>query len=135
MNRIVKRMAVPVGAAIILGSSGFAFMASNGVLPSSLGEGQGSISGFEVSDISYYTSGGDLTYVNFYADPYAAHTSSSDPANAEITFDGNNWYTCERNAGMAGLDRSKDPEAHFTCDLRGKGVPATVNAIRVVVSH
>ncbi len=131
MNRIVKRMAVPVGAAIILGSSGFAFMASNGVEGSSLGEGQGGISGFQVSDISYYTSGGDLTYVNFNADPYAAHTSSSDPANAEITFDGSNWYTCNRTT----LDRAKDPEAHFMCDMRGKGVSATVSAIKVVVSH
>ena len=53
MNRIMKRMALPVGAAIILGSSGFAFMASNTVPESFAGQGQATISGYVVSNISY----------------------------------------------------------------------------------
>ena len=47
MNRVMKRMALPVGAALILGSSGFAYMASNGVERSYAGEGHGEIAGFD----------------------------------------------------------------------------------------
>src|SRR5690242_15269988 len=91
VNRIIKRMAVPVGAAIILGSSGFAFMASNTVAQSFVGEGQGDIAGYAVSGTSYHTSNGDLTWASFYADPRGPKDSSSDPAEAQITFDGQNW--------------------------------------------
>lgn len=57
MNRIVKRMAVPVGAAIILGSSGFAFMASNTFVHSAsfAGEGSQTISGYTVDNVHYMT--------------------------------------------------------------------------------
>lgn len=73
MNRIVKRMAVPVGAAIILGSSGFAFMASSNVDASHAGSGVGVVGGYNVSDITYDTAanyGGDayLVSVSFSLD-------------------------------------------------------------------
>lgn len=53
MNRTIKRIAVPVGAALILGSSGFAFMASNSVPTSYAGNGSGTIAGYNVSDVHY----------------------------------------------------------------------------------
>ena len=53
MNRIIKRMAIPVGAAIVLGSSGFAFMATNTVLETHAGRGEGQISGYVVSGVTY----------------------------------------------------------------------------------
>ncbi|HET7386934.1 MAG TPA: hypothetical protein VFJ19_09765 [Nocardioidaceae bacterium] len=59
MNRIVKRMALPVGAAIILGSSGFAFMAGNTVPDSAAGAGTGDILPYDVSSVQYdYTTSG-----------------------------------------------------------------------------
>jgi hypothetical protein len=131
MNRIMKRMALPIGAAIVLGSSGFAFMASNSVAASYAGQGQSDIAGFSVSNISYHSDGGNFTYVNFDADPNGAHESSSDPAEAQIHFAGTGWYACTRNA----LNRANDPEAHFVCDLRGQGVAVTKEAMDVVVTH
>ena len=57
MNRIMKRMALPVGAAIILGSSGFAFMASNTFVHSAslAGAGSQTISGYSVDNVHYLT--------------------------------------------------------------------------------
>jgi hypothetical protein len=53
MNRIMKRMALPVGAAIVLGSSGFAFMASN-AFTNDIGAGEG------VNNVAgYVTNGGN----------------------------------------------------------------------------
>lgn len=74
VNRIIKRMAIPVGAAIVLGSSGFAFMASNTFAHSAsfAGEGSQSISGYTVDNVHYITgkyvekvSGYEITGVTF----------------------------------------------------------------------
>ena len=53
MNRTLKRLALPVGAAAILGTSGFAFMATNSVDQTYAGQGRALISGFSVSNIHY----------------------------------------------------------------------------------
>lgn len=133
MNRTMKRLVIPAAAAAILGTSGFAFMASNSVAESFAGEGSATIAGFQVSNISYHQSEGALTYVNFDADPAGnlQHTSANDPAEAQIHFNGTGWYTCTRTA----LNRANDPEAHFVCDLRGQGVSDTVTNLTVAVTH
>lgn len=69
MNRIVKRMAVPVGAALILGSSGFAFMAANSVAETHAGAGENTISGFDVSNVSY-------NYVDVVGNPHLNYIKS-----------------------------------------------------------
>lgn len=53
MNRYVKRLALPLGAAAILGSSGFAYMANNQVQASSLGESTAAVTGYSVTGINY----------------------------------------------------------------------------------
>ena len=53
MNRTMKRMALPIGAALILGSSGFAYMASNAVDHTSLGQGSAPVTGYAVTDITH----------------------------------------------------------------------------------
>jgi len=131
MTRTMKRLALPLGAAAILGTSGFAFMASNSVAPSYAGDGVNTVSGFSITNISYHQASGDLTYVNFDADPGATHNSSNDPAESQITFDGTNWINCNRTS----LDRSQTPEAHFLCDVRGLGIHDSVSNLRVVVTH
>lgn len=52
MNRLSRRVALWGGAAAIA-AGGFAFMASNTVASSSAGEGQGTVSGYHVTNISY----------------------------------------------------------------------------------
>lgn len=53
MNRTLKRIVAPVGAALIIGTSGFAFMASNSVPVTRAGEGSNGIVGYEVSNVRY----------------------------------------------------------------------------------
>lgn len=132
MNRIVKRLAIPLGAAAIIGTSGFAFMASNTVSPSYAGEGLSTVSGYTVTGISLQQDKGDLTYVNFDAQPNGVPNADSDPANAQITFDNTNFYNCTRTT----LNRANNPEAHFVCDLRTDGVAVQpITGMNVIVTH
>ena len=55
MNRTIKRLVLPVGAAAILGTTGFAYMAS-GTLDTSYASVQtGSVDGYHVSNVHYIT--------------------------------------------------------------------------------
>jgi len=53
MNRLVRRVAIPGAAAVVIATGGFAFMASNSVASSYAGQGTASISGYNVSHIHY----------------------------------------------------------------------------------
>jgi hypothetical protein len=53
MRSIVRRVALPIGAAVVLGSGGFAFMAVNGVPGTHVGSGEADISGYNVSNVHY----------------------------------------------------------------------------------
>lgn len=55
MNRTVKRLAIPIGVAAVLGTTGFAFMASNSVAQSNAGQGIGTVAGYTVTDVHYPT--------------------------------------------------------------------------------
>ena len=57
MNRTVKRLAIPIGVAAALGTSGFAYMASNTVSTSHAGQGSGSVAGYNVYDVHYPAAG------------------------------------------------------------------------------
>lgn len=55
MNRTLKRLLLPVGAATVLGTAGFAYMAS-GTLDTSYASIQtGSVDGYHVSNVHYTT--------------------------------------------------------------------------------
>ena len=49
----------------VLAGSTYAFAASNTVPPTFAGDGEGTITGYTVSNIAYSTSGGDITGVSF----------------------------------------------------------------------
>lgn len=53
MNRIIKRLAVPLSAAAVLGTAGFAYMAGNTVPDTNAGAGAATISGYTVSNVHY----------------------------------------------------------------------------------
>ena len=59
MNRIVKRLAVPLSAAAVLGTAGFAYMAGGTVAPSTAGLVHSAISGINVESVHYYLCNGD----------------------------------------------------------------------------
>lgn len=51
--RILPRRLLLIGGALAVASAGFAYMANNLVNASSLGDGQGNVTGYTVSNISY----------------------------------------------------------------------------------
>lgn len=53
MNRYVKRLALPLGAAAVLGTAGFAYMASNTVATAGLGEGYSPVAGYTATNIGF----------------------------------------------------------------------------------
>lgn len=69
MRSIVRRVALPIGAAVVLGSSGFAFMAINGVPGTHAGAGEAAISGYNVSNVHY-------TYVDNIGNPHTNYIKS-----------------------------------------------------------
>lgn len=106
MNRMIKRMVIPVGAAIALGSSGFAFMASNSVPLSRAGDGTGVISGYNVSNIHYTTLGdwqpgngnNHISAVSFALDHAA--TPSNVRALVSDVNGGHVYYKCSESANL-----------------------------------
>jgi hypothetical protein len=52
MSRLVQFL-LPIGGAVLLGGSAYAFMATNNVPVSGAGQGQNTISGYSVTDIHY----------------------------------------------------------------------------------
>lgn len=101
MNRKMKRMALPIGAALILGSSGFAYMATNTVPQTFAGDGNGDIAGYTVSNVTYFENNQDqIARVRFGLDEVAR------VATAYITnADGSQTaYKCTRGTNQLGWD-------------------------------
>ncbi len=117
MNRIMKRMALPVGAAIVLGSSGFAFMASNTVGTTYAGDGQGKIAGYTLQDYNYQTSSNDsapvkVSGVQFQLNGTAEHATA-------FIWDGANYVSygscLKRGANYQGGFDQTQPTAYWEC--------------------
>lgn len=53
MNRTIKRLALPLGAAVVLGTTGFAFMAGGNINQTYAGTNTGTIAAFTVSGVHY----------------------------------------------------------------------------------
>lgn len=87
MSMISRRLLVWGGAAAI-GTAGFAFMASNAVAASSVGQGSGTVSGYTVSNPQYVTnhydsgSAGPGDYLNQVSFTLTSDSATA-PANAE----------------------------------------------------
>ena len=110
MNRIIKRVVLPLGAAAVVGSAGFAYMATNTVDPSNAGQGTGTVSGYHVYDVHYPAAGlvalgtsqpGDsqngVTQVAFKVDPDNAGFTAVDLYdNAGTLLGGGGATNCSR---------------------------------------
>ncbi|MGN6782477.1 MAG: hypothetical protein ACTHJH_13330 [Marmoricola sp.] len=114
MNRITKRLALPVVAAAVLGTSGYAFMASNSQPTSFAGQGLSTVAGYNVSNIHYdlvtdMGHNGDLAtssiqYVEFTLDhPAKTVGAKVNDTNYNLCFNTNgdavNWKCEPQNAG------------------------------------
>lgn len=132
------RLVAPVALTLLLGGSAYAFMASNQVDYSSAGSGQQTITGYNVSDISYTLSAksGDpdnITHVSFKLTPQQNGLSASQVA-VWFNDDKSNVVTNTNGCtiGTAGTDGSET----VTCDLTGLDLEAsTPVTLHVAAAH
>ncbi|MBX5466869.1 MAG: hypothetical protein K6U14_05165 [Firmicutes bacterium] len=92
MHSKLGRIAAPVALAVALGGSAYAFMASNSVQESSAGVGSGTISGYNVSNITYTLSSANgnpdqITNVQFTLTP--ADSNGLPAQSVAVWFDNN----------------------------------------------
>lgn len=115
MNRIIKRLAVPLSAAAVLGTAGFAYMASNTVPETHAGAGQGTISGYAVSNVHYkYVENDGNPNLNYIKSVTFTLDHSANQVSAQIKPNQATWvpydsctsadhytWTCENSTGAA----------------------------------
>ena len=115
MNRRMKRLAVPMVAAAVLGTTGFAFMATNTVAATRAGAGENVISGYDVSGVTYnYVDNFGNPHLNYikgvtFTLDHAAARASAQINNSQTwvpytdCHSGNGGYTwtCENSTGSA----------------------------------
>ncbi len=100
MHRIMKRMALPIGAAAILGTTGFAFMAANVQAPSSLGYSSNSVNGYDVEGIHYVACGtfatmnGQYCNVEFRLKPRNGEAPANTGTNVQASVNDDAFQTC-----------------------------------------
>lgn len=101
MNRTLRRIALPIGAAALLGSSGFAFMATNVQQASSAGTSSNSVNGYNVNDIHYVACGtftamnGNFCNVEFKLVPHNGGAPANTGTNVQASVNNNgDWETC-----------------------------------------
>lgn len=97
MNRIAKRVALPVGAALILGSSGFAFMAQNAQQASSLGYSSAAVNGYDVNAIHYNACtpmNGQYCSVDFLLKPQGGQSPANTGTNVQVSINDGAFRTC-----------------------------------------
>jgi len=123
MNRTMKRMAVPVGAALVLGTSGFAFMAANVQSPSSLGFSTNSVNGYDVEGIHYLACepmNGQFCEVQFRLLPRNGEAPANTGTNVQAAVNDNAWRTC-RYDGAPGSNQG----TLWTCSFSEPAVDVT----------
>lgn len=112
MNRTLKRLALPIGVAAVLGTTGFAFMSSN-AFQSTPGAGDSAVaaSGYTITNISHTACNVNNEICYFHFDAQAIQANENQPSSASVSFDGGKWYQCTAAANYSGA-------RPFTCDLR-----------------
>jgi len=97
MNRIMKRMALPIGVATVLGSTGFAFMAANVQGASSLGYSSNSVNGYDVEGIHYVACApmdGEYCNVEFRLKPRNGDSPANTGTNVQASVNNDAFKTC-----------------------------------------
>jgi hypothetical protein len=141
MHSKLGRIAAPVALALALGGSAYAFMASNTVSNSSAGVGSGTISGYQVSNISYQLSGANntpsqITQVSFTLTP----SDGTDPATSVAVWFDNNTSAVASTANndcTIGAAQSNNAVS-VTCNvtsLNQQAGPNSSTALNVAAAH
>ncbi|MGH3497102.1 MAG: hypothetical protein ACRDP1_06535 [Nocardioidaceae bacterium] len=132
MNRLMKRVALPIGAAIMLGTTGFAFMASNSVAPSNAGVGSGAISGYNVRNVHYAIVDNPNTPGGTYIQQVSFTLSPDNATQARA------WFEDTSGQWVSGIYQCAETTGTWTCQnpnvINGHQWSATQDAFQLHVS-
>ncbi|MBS1250444.1 MAG: hypothetical protein MAG431_02038 [Chloroflexi bacterium] len=100
MLRGRSRIVVLALLVIVLGATVYGFAAANTVEDGGAGDGTGTISGYEITGITYTLDGTDPSKVaSVQFDVASTSGNASDPTSVSITVDdGTNWVSCSAGA-------------------------------------
>lgn len=111
-----------VGAAVV--TAVFASTASNTVPNSKGGEGQGSISGYDVSSVHYELNSSDPTKIDAVTFSLDSAPVTGSSVKVKVGTAGSTWYTCT-NTGVAVTCPTTSPQATV----------AAADSLKVVVAQ
>lgn len=120
-----KRMLGLLGAVILLSLAAYGFAAANTVPTSSAGDGQGTISGYTVSGVTYTlnsTTPSTIDSVSFTITP-AAGGNAPATVKAKLVSSGSTWFSCTNSSGTS-----------WSCALTGVSASAA-DELRVVAAQ
>lgn len=157
MKRYIKRLALPLGAAVVLGTAGFAYMASNTVATAGLGEGYSPVAGYTVTNIGFNdnpnlgvgsncggNNGCGVASVQFHLASQGAPTTQAYQNAPNFVFTSllNSGNVSVANSGLGGAGQSDchivgawaNGQADYTCTMHGtgNGGPDTLNNVASV---
>lgn len=130
MNRITKRLALPVVAAAVLGTSGYAFMASNTVPATFAGQGGHVISGSTVSNVHYLlkdngtqssSTGGTDMYISGVEFTIDHPMQQGQTVYATVASDNSGYGIATKYANCTGGTDSNGATSTYTCTLGSNG--------------
>lgn len=122
------RVAIALGVLVLLSATAYGFAASNTVPENGAGDGQGTISGYAVTNITYTlnaTTPTILDQVDLDVDP-SAGAEPPTTVRVKLVSSGSTWYDCD--APTTG--------STWTCDTTSPSVNASaVNQLQVVAAQ
>jgi hypothetical protein len=101
-----RRLVVVAVAALVVAASAYAFTAANTVPNTNAGDGQGTVSGYTVTNVAYVLAAAtpsNIDKVTFTINPTAAAT-----VQAKLTAAGTTYTTCTNVTGSVTCDFSPD---------------------------
>jgi len=122
-NRIWAGLAVSLVAAILVGV-GLTFPASNTVPDTKVGDGQGTITGYNVASVHYVLNTADRSKVDSVTFTLDSVPVAGSTIQVRVESGGSTWYTCT-NSGASVTCATTSPQASASA----------ANELRVVVAQ
>ena len=122
-SRIWKGLGVSLVLAVVVGV-GLTFTAANTVPETKAGEGEGTITGYDIASVHYVLNTADPSKVDSVTFTLDTAPVAGSTIQARLQSTGSTWYTCT-NTGMNVTCNTTSPQATAT----------TANQLRVVIAQ
>ena len=122
-----RKPIVAIAAALIVAVAAYGFAASNTVAVSNAGDGNSTISGYNVSNVTYVLNSTDPSTIDSVSMAVAAQNGGTAPTTVKVQLvTGGAWFSAT----------STDGGSTWTADVTGGNITATaVNNLRVVAAN